>query len=364
MARRRTVLREQLWLLAGLSATGHQAPPCLAPQDLRVGVGHSYTDAANEASFQDSSHADSGMTAIGSSQIAHSWIYVPERSDAARSGERFDKGATLPRPFPQLQLQEGMDMSKTLGLRRKARLASVACTACAALVVAAVIPSAAFAFGEGYGGGQLCGSNCLIQSAGAHTFNFNEGGSLTGTPELACQLFNSSGANEVTHGMATAPLYFGGDIRVGSRLQPERRHLQRGRLCGNVTSPTNPSVHSHAERTHYEQDASTQGVDGRWRTGSRHCLWRSRSLRRHGGTSKAPVPGNRLATVPPGPERLLRANGLNASNAVPVFSLANGDSVGLLTGTNTKCLVRTSMAMWRENPAPTPLGSSRVKGSP
>jgi hypothetical protein len=59
-----------------------------------------------------------------------------------------------------------------------------------------------------------------------------------------------------------------------------------------------------------------------------------------GGTSNA-SPGEQAATVPPGPERLLRANGLSASNAIPVFSLANGDSVGLLTGTNTKCLVRT-----------------------
>jgi hypothetical protein len=59
-----------------------------------------------------------------------------------------------------------------------------------------------------------------------------------------------------------------------------------------------------------------------------------------GGSSEA-GPGEQIATVPPGPERLLRANGLNASNAVPVFSLENGDSVGLLTGANTKCLVRS-----------------------
>jgi len=102
-------------------------------------------------------------------------------------------------------------MTKTLGLRRKARLAFVACIACAALVMAAAIPSAAFAFAEGYGGGSLCGSNCYIQSAGAHTFVFNEGGSLTGSPQLACQLFNSSGTNEVTHGYGYCALnYFGG----------------------------------------------------------------------------------------------------------------------------------------------------------
>jgi hypothetical protein len=59
-----------------------------------------------------------------------------------------------------------------------------------------------------------------------------------------------------------------------------------------------------------------------------------------GGLSEA-GPGAQLATVPPGPERLLRANGLNASDAIPVFSLENGDSVGLLTGASTKCLVRS-----------------------
>jgi hypothetical protein len=102
-------------------------------------------------------------------------------------------------------------MSKTLGLRRKARLAFVGFIACAGLVMAAAMPSAAFAFGEGYGGGELCGSNCYFQSAGAHTFNFNEGGSLTGSPQLACQLFNSSGTNEVTHGNGfCAVSYFGG----------------------------------------------------------------------------------------------------------------------------------------------------------
>jgi hypothetical protein len=51
----------------------------------------------------------------------------------------------------------------------------------------------------------------LIQSAGAHTFNFNEGGSLEGSPALACQLFNSGGVNEVTHSAGYCTVsYFGG----------------------------------------------------------------------------------------------------------------------------------------------------------
>ncbi len=52
-------------------------------------------------------------------------------------------------------------------------------------------------------------------------------------------------------------------------------------------------------------------------------------------------PGEQAATVAPGPERQLRANGLNASEAQPLFSLANGDRVGLVSNAVTKCLVRS-----------------------
>jgi hypothetical protein len=52
-------------------------------------------------------------------------------------------------------------------------------------------------------------------------------------------------------------------------------------------------------------------------------------------------PGEQAATVPPGPERQLRANGLNASEAQPLFSLANGERVGLVSNAATKCLVRS-----------------------
>ena len=40
-----------------------------------------------------------------------------------------------------------------------------------------------------------------------------------------------------------------------------------------------------------------------------------------------PSPGEQAATVAPGPERQLRSNGLNASEARPLFSLANGERV-------------------------------------
>src|ERR1035437_4724943 len=52
-------------------------------------------------------------------------------------------------------------------------------------------------------------------------------------------------------------------------------------------------------------------------------------------------PGEQAATVAPGPERQLRANGLNASEAQPLFSLANGERVGLVSNAVTKCLVRS-----------------------
>ena len=52
-------------------------------------------------------------------------------------------------------------------------------------------------------------------------------------------------------------------------------------------------------------------------------------------------PGEQAATVGPGPERQLRANGLNTSEAKPLFSLANGERVGLVSNDVTKCLVRS-----------------------
>ena len=49
--------------------------------------------------------------------------------------------------------------------------------------------------GQGYGRARSTGSNCYIQSGGEHTFYFNEGAS-TGSPYLACRLFNSINANK------------------------------------------------------------------------------------------------------------------------------------------------------------------------
>jgi len=102
-------------------------------------------------------------------------------------------------------------MSGKSHLTPRTRLGLLATLACAAVAFGAAVPSgAAAAFSESYGGGSVCGS-CYIQSAGAHTFILNEGSSRSGSPRLACQLFNGSGANEVTHGYGYCNVnYFGG----------------------------------------------------------------------------------------------------------------------------------------------------------
>ena len=96
-------------------------------------------------------------------------------------------------------------------LVRNARCAAVVAIASAGCAAAITPAPAAASFSEFYGGGSLCGSNCYIQSAGAHTFVLNEGWSSSGTPQLACQLFVNGGANEVSHGGGYCLVgYFGG----------------------------------------------------------------------------------------------------------------------------------------------------------
>jgi hypothetical protein len=88
-----------------------------------------------------------------------------------------------------------------------------------ALCVACVgAPSASASFSEYYGGKSLCGSNCYIQSAAAHTFVVDEGWAEGGSPALACQLFNSKSANEVTHGAGYCIVYYFGGEYVWGRV--------------------------------------------------------------------------------------------------------------------------------------------------
>jgi hypothetical protein len=101
-----------------------------------------------------------------------------------------------------------------MSLVRKLRVAIIGGIATALFIVGAIIPSGAAAtFSEFYGGGSICGSNCFIQSAGTHTFALNEGWTEGGSPALACQLFNSKGINEVSHGGGFCDIaYFGGQF--------------------------------------------------------------------------------------------------------------------------------------------------------
>ena len=100
----------------------------------------------------------------------------------------------------------------------RARLTVLAISIAATFALALSTAGAAFAFSEGYGGGEICGSNCYVQSGGAHTFYFNEGGSGSGSPYLACQLFNGANANEVSHGYGYCDVFYGGGEYVWARV--------------------------------------------------------------------------------------------------------------------------------------------------
>lgn len=101
----------------------------------------------------------------------------------------------------------------------KRRVAAAATTLAAFALALSVLPAgASAAFNEYFGGGTLCGSNCYFQSAGAHSFVLDEGWSAGGTPQLACQLFNSSGANEVSHGNGYCDVYYFGGAYVHGRV--------------------------------------------------------------------------------------------------------------------------------------------------
>lgn len=74
----------------------------------------------------------------------------------------------------------------------------------------------AWAFSEAYGYYEI-GNNGYVQSANAHTFLANTGAGSTGG-RLACQLFNSKNANEVTHGNGSCSVFYGGGEYVWARV--------------------------------------------------------------------------------------------------------------------------------------------------
>ena len=77
----------------------------------------------------------------------------------------------------------------------------------------------ASAFSEAYGYYEI-GNNGYVQSAGAHTFIVNDGAGGT-SGRLACQLFNSKGANEVSHGNGSCNVFYGGGEYVWGRVYNE-----------------------------------------------------------------------------------------------------------------------------------------------
>jgi len=131
---------------------------------------------------------------------------------AARHGQVGEEGELMGiRPKPSAQI----------------RGAGFAAAALLGLLVALAYPAGAFAFSEEYGGGSLCGSNCYVQSGGAHTFVINEGFSLEGSPTLACQLFNSKGTNEVGHGAGACDVVYVGGEYVWARVYNQSGKTER-----------------------------------------------------------------------------------------------------------------------------------------
>ena len=89
---------------------------------------------------------------------------------------------------------------------------------CAAFVGAAVL-SQGTAFGayEIYDG-TVCGNNCYVESPAAHTFYENDGTAVAPSLNIACQLFNHSGVDIVTHGEGTCNVQYSGGAYVWARV--------------------------------------------------------------------------------------------------------------------------------------------------
>jgi hypothetical protein len=99
-------------------------------------------------------------------------------------------------------------MKRSLGNR----VTLLAALALGVVALGMTTASAASAFSETYGNFEISNGG-FIQSAGAHTFTFNNGGA-TKAGTLACQLFQKEGSvNEVEHGNGACTVtYFGGQF--------------------------------------------------------------------------------------------------------------------------------------------------------
>jgi hypothetical protein len=98
----------------------------------------------------------------------------------------------------------------------RTRLAILLAAFLSALAVGLSTAASALAFSEQYGF-YLISNNSYVQSAGAHTFKLNFGAGSNGG-QLACQLFNSKGANNVAHGNGSCGVAYGGGEFVWARV--------------------------------------------------------------------------------------------------------------------------------------------------
>jgi len=98
----------------------------------------------------------------------------------------------------------------------RSRLTILLAAFLSAIAVALCITAVALAFSESYGFYEV-GNNGYVQSGSAHTFVVNYGAGSNGG-RLACQLFNSKGANNVAHGNGSCAVAYGGGEFVWARV--------------------------------------------------------------------------------------------------------------------------------------------------
>ncbi len=101
----------------------------------------------------------------------------------------------------------------------RTRLAILFAALASLLLAGLGMAAQAWAFSEAYGNYEIS-NNGYVQSAGAHTFIANTGAGSTGG-RLACQLFNSKNANEVSHGNGSCSVFYGGGEYVWARVYNE-----------------------------------------------------------------------------------------------------------------------------------------------
>lgn len=97
---------------------------------------------------------------------------------------------------------------------RGVRLRKIRRSAALAVLLALGFASTAWAYTSTYGGGTVQPGN-YIQSDPGHTYSYNFGVTQTNGIYMACQLFNSSTYNKVTHDYSSCVVYGNGSYVTG-----------------------------------------------------------------------------------------------------------------------------------------------------